>query len=296
MRGADYVRLFVLAAIWGGSFIFMRVLAPVLGPIPTAALRVLLGGGMLLLWFRVRRFDPQWRVHRRHYMIIGAVNSSIPFSLFAFAALHVPAGYSAILNSTAPMFGALFAALWLAEPLTTRKLAGLALGFCGVIVVAWRGAGALTPMVLLSALACLTAALCYGLSGVYVRKFARGVPALGIAGCSQICAGLLLLPGLLFVPAGLEFSRPVIVSLLGLGLLCSGVAYVFYYRLMTDIGPTRTLTVTFLVPIFGVRWGAIFLGEQITLITLTGGILIIAGTFLTVASVRLSTVSGPRPT
>src|SRR5688572_24557226 len=104
MRGADYVRLFVLAAIWGGSFIFIRILAPALGPVATAASRVLAGGLMLLAWYRIRRFDPDWRAHGKHYAVIGIVNSAIPFSLYGFAALHVPAGYSAILNSTAPLF------------------------------------------------------------------------------------------------------------------------------------------------------------------------------------------------
>ncbi len=293
MRSADAIRLVVLATIWGGSFIFMRVLAPALGPVPTAALRVILGGLLLLAWFRVRRFDPKWRAHGRHYLVIGAVNSAIPFSLFAFAALHVPAGYSAILNSTSPLFGAIFAALWLGEPLTSRKVAGLTLGILGVGLVAWRGAGAITPLIAWSMAACLCAAMCYGLSGIYVRKFARGVPSLGVAGCSQLCAGALLAPGLAFVPETFVATRAVVISLLGLGLLCSGVAYVIYYRLMSDIGPTRTLTVTFLVPIFGVLWGAVFLGERITPTMLAGGAIILAGTLLTVAPSPLR-ASAPR--
>jgi drug/metabolite transporter (DMT)-like permease len=291
MRGADYVRLFALAAIWGGSFIFMRVLAPALGPVATAAVRVLTGGLMLLGWFQIRRFNPEWRQHGRHYAAIGIVNSAVPFSLYAFAALHVPAGYSAILNSTAPLFGAIFAALWLGEALTTRKILGLALGVSGVTLVAWRGAGAVTPKVAWSILACLTAAMCYGLSGVYIRKFARGVPSLGIAGCSQLCAGVLLSPSLAWIPTGFVPTQTIVLSIVGLGLLCSGVAYVIYYRLMTDVGPTRTLTVTFLVPIFGVLWGALFLGERITGLTLIGGALILAGTLLTVAPSPLRAVA-----
>ena len=286
MHARDYGRLFILAAIWGGSFIFMRVVAPVLGPLATADLRVLLGGLMLLAWFRISGFDPQWRDHWRHYAIIGAANSAVPFSLYAFAALHVPAGYSAILNSTAPLFGAVFAALWLEEPLTARKVAGLALGCAGVAAVAWRGAGEFTPIVAWSVAACLGAATCYGLSGIYIRTFARGIPSASIAGCSQVCAGLLLLPGLVFVPGPVAFTPVFVSSLLGLGLACSGLAYLIYYRLMSDVGPTRALTVTFLVPIFGVLWGALFLAERITLATLVGGALILAGTFLTVTPSR----------
>ena len=286
MRAADYARLFTLAAIWGGSFIFMRVLAPVLGPVSTAGLRVLIGGGVLLGWFRLRRFNPHWREHWRHYAIIGAVNSAVPFSLYAFAALHVPAGYSAILNSSAPLFGAVFAAWWLEEPLHATKVAGLALGCAGVALVAWRGAGEFTPAVGWSVAACLTAAACYGLAGIYIRKFARQAPAAGIAGCSQVCAALLLLPGLALVPGPVLVTPAFVVSLLGLGVACSGIAYLLYYRLMADLGPTRTLTVTFLLPVFGVIWGVLFLGEQITATTLAGGALILAGTYLTVTPSR----------
>lgn len=283
MRTADYVRLVSLAAIWGGSFLFMRVISPQLGPLATAALRVLLGGLSLLVWFRVIGFDPEWRKHARHYVVVGIGNSSVPFSLYAFAALHVPAGYSAILNSTAPLFGAMFAALWLGEPLTPRRIAGLVLGVGGVTLVAWRGAGDFTPLVLISALACVMAAMCYGLTGIYLRKFTRGVPPLGIAGCSQIFAALPLLPGFAFVPAGFDPSPALIASVLGLGLLCSGVAYPIYFRLMADLGPTRTLTVTFLIPVFGVAWGWLLLREPVTPLMLAGGGLIVSGTLLTVA-------------
>lgn len=288
MQARDYGRLFLLAAIWGGSFIFMRVLAPVLGPLATAGLRVLIGGLLLLAWFRITAFDPKWGRHWRHYVVIGLGNSALPFSLYAFAALHVPAGYSAILNSTAPLFAAIFAALWLNEPLTPRKTTGLSLGCAGVSVIAWRGAGDFTPVIAWSAAACLGAAACYGLSGIYVKKFARGVPSAGIAGCSQLAAGIALLPGMAFIPGPIAFTPIFTFSLLGLGLACSGLAYLLYYRLMSDVGPTRALTVTFLVPVFGVFWGAMFLHESITAVTVAGGAIILAGTYLTVSASRAS--------
>ena len=192
--------------------------------------------------------------------MIGLGNSALPFSLYAFAALHVPAGYSAILNSTAPLFAALFADLWLDEPLTSRKIAGLALGCAGVSAIAWRGAGVITPAIAWSAAACLGAAACYGLSGIYVKRFARGVPSAGIAGCSQLAAGVALLPGL---------------------------AYLLDYRLMSDVGPTRALTVTFLVPVFGVLWGALFLHESITGVMVAGGAVTLTGIYQTVSTASI---------
>jgi len=113
MRPSDITRLLSLAAIWGGSFIFMRVLAPVLGPVVTADLRVLIAGIALIIYFRVIRFDAEWRIYWKKYLFIGAFNSALPFFLFSFAALHIPASYSVILNSTSPLFSAVFAASWL---------------------------------------------------------------------------------------------------------------------------------------------------------------------------------------
>jgi drug/metabolite transporter (DMT)-like permease len=280
MRGSDYVRLFFLAAIWGGSFIFMRVLAPALGPVMTACLRVSVAGLLLLAWFRATGVDPGWRQHWRHYLIVGLVNSGVPFTLYSFAALHIPAAYSAIFNSSAPLFGAVFAALWLDEPLTTRKLAGLALGMGGVGLTAWRGHAATSPMFLWAALACLTAATCYGLAGVYLKQHARGLAPGAMAACSQVCAGACLLPLAATQSVPGPVTMAVGANMLGLAVLCSGVAYLIYYRLMADIGPTRTLTVTFLIPAFGMLWGAVFLGERITSAMLAGCALIVAGTVL----------------
>jgi drug/metabolite transporter (DMT)-like permease len=293
MRPADYTRLFILAAIWGGSFIFMRVLAPVLGPIATADFRVLIAGLVLAAWFRVIRFDAQWRQHWRHYAIIGAVNSAVPFVCFAFAALHLPAAYSAIINSLSPLFGALFGVWWLGERFTVAKLSGLALGVSGVALVAWRGGAPTGPMTLWAVLACVLATVCYGLAGVYLKKFAVGVKPLAIAGCSQLAAGALLLPGVAVQPPTGNFTPGIALNLLGLAVLCSAIAYILYYRLMADVGPTRALTVTFLVPGFGMLWAALFLGETITVPMLLGLALVVAGT-LSVGGTFKSLLA-PRP-
>ena len=286
MKPIDLVRLVVLAAIWGASFIFIRALAPVLGPVLTATSRVVVGGLALVAYFRVVGFDAGVRRHWRAYLVVGFVNSTVPFLLYAFAALYLPASYSVILNSATPLFAALLSALWLDERLTALRLAGLAAGAAGVALV--TGAGPVTPdaMFAVAVAACLGAALCYALAGMYIKLHASAVPPMGIAGWSQVFAGALMLPLVPFAPVRGEVTAVVIGNALGLALLCSAVAYVLYYRLMADVGPTRTMTVAFLMPLFGMLWSVLFLAEAITGPMLAGCALIIGGTILVVRHPR----------
>ena len=286
MRSSDIFRLIILAAIWGGSFIFMRVLAPVLGPVITADLRVLIAGLALILYFKVIGFDLEWKINWKHYLIIGVINSGVPFLLYAFAALHIPASYSVILNSTSPMFGVIFSAIWLSEKLTLKKVFGIMLGVIGVSFVTKVGAVAADVFFFLSVAACLTSAICYALAGVYIKRFVKTAKPMGIAGASQLLAGFVLLPFIFFSPLRGEITTPVIFNILGLALVCSAIAYLIYYKLIADVGPTKALTVTFLMPVFGMFWGYLFLSESITLSMVIGCILIIAGTILVVRKQR----------
>ena len=282
MRGEDAARLTLLAAIWGGSFIFLRVLAPVLGPVITATARVSIAGIALIAWFRVTGFDADLRGQWRHFIVIGVLNSAIPFVLFSFAALHIPASYSVILNSATPLFAALLSALFLAERLTLAKIGGLVAGAAGVALVS--KAGPVVPDALFGAsiAACLGAALLYAASSVYMKKYAAGAKPMAIAGWSQVAAGIVLLPLVPFAPVRGEITPVVVANVLGLALLCSAVAYLLYYRLIADIGPTRALTVAFLMPLFGMTWGALLLGETITWPMIAGCALIVGGTFAVV--------------
>jgi len=282
MRGEDAARLTLLAAIWGGSFIFLRVLAPVLGPVITATARVSIAGIALIAWFRVTGFDADLRGQWRHFVVIGVLNSALPFMLFSFAALHIPASYSVILNSATPLFAALLSALFLAERLTLAKIGGLVAGAAGVALVS--KAGPVVPDALFGAsiAACLGAALLYAASSVYMKKYAAGAKPMAIAGWSQVAAGIVLLPLVPFAPVRGEITPVVVANVLGLALLCSAVAYLLYYRLIADIGPTRALTVAFLMPLFGMTWGALLLGETITWPMIAGCALIVGGTFAVV--------------
>ena len=275
MRGADVARLTLLGAIWGGSFLFIRIVSPAIGPVLTADLRMLVAGAALVVWFRLAGFDPQWRRWLREYVIAGLLTSGIPFLLFAYGALSLTAGQMSVLNATSPMWGALMAAALLGERLTARRVAGLALGIAGVALIARPGGDGLP---VLAVAACLGAAWCYGFTGAYLKRWARAAPAKGMAVGTQVSAGLLLLPLAAAFPPAAPPSALVVACVLALGLVCGAVAYLLYFRLIQDVGPAGALTVTYLTPLFGMLWGALFLGETLDVSMLTGAALVILGT------------------
>ena len=283
MNGADYARLVLLAALWGGAFVFLRVAAPVLGPAWTAECRVLLGGLALLAWLRLTGFDPGLRHHARFYLLIGTVSIAAPFALYSYAAMHAPASLLSIVNATAPIFGLAWSALFRDERVTLRKAAGLALGIVGVALIVRPPDGGVAAQVGPLA-AALAACCCYGVTGVLLKRFSSGASPRGMAAGNQLAAALVLLPLLPFFPPLAAPTPVVIANVLALALLASGVAFLLYFRLIADVGATRALTVTYLIPLFGVLWGWIFLGETLPATALAGGALILAGTVLVTRS------------
>lgn len=280
MRRADTARLLLLAAIWGASFLFMRIAAPALGPVLTADLRMLIAGAALLAYFQITGFEPEWRRWGRQYVIVGVLTSGLPFLLYAYAALHLTAGLMSVLNATSPMWGAVLSAALLGERLSARRAAGLALGVAGVALVT-QVEGDLHAA---ATAAALGAACCYGLAGAYLRRWAPNVPARGMAVGTQLAAGVIMLPFMAIALPAAAPSALVVASALALGLICGAVAYVLYFRLIADIGPTGALTVTYLIPIFGVFWGAVFLGETVTASMLAGMVVVILGTIFVLKS------------
>ncbi len=275
MKRADLARLILLAAIWGASFLFTRVAAPALGPAPTSALRMFIAGISLAAYFAYTGFDAQWRRWVGQYFLVGAFNSAAPFLLFSFAALQLSAGAMAVINATSPMFAALLSALFLGEKLTARRLSGLTLGFIGVALIARPAAGSR-----LAIAAALGAALSYALTAVYLRRRGSTAPARGMAVGTQLAGALLVAPLALASPPAFMPGAVVWISVVALGLLSSGIAYVLYFRLIADIGATHALSVTYLIPVFGLLWGALLLGEPLSALTLAGAALVIAGTAL----------------
>ena len=280
MPAADIARLLVLAALWGGSFTFMRFAVPAMGPLWLAASRVSLAFLALFAYALLRGKVPAVRTHWRDFLMIGVVNSALPFALFCFAEQYVGGSTAAVLNATSPFFATIVAALWLREPITAAKVAGMLLGLGGVgTLVGWQPAP-LTGNVALAVVACLAAALCYGIASVYAKARMAGVPSFATALYSQLAAALVLAPALPLVPLPSDVSPQVAANVVALALASTAIAYLLYFRLIANIGPARALTVTFLIPLFGVLWGWAFLGETIGAGMLAGCALILLGTWL----------------
>ena len=281
----------LLAAIWGSSFLFMRLGVTEFGALPTAAVRVTVAAAFLLplLWWR--GLAPQLARHWKPIVAIGMLNSGIPFACFAFALLSITTGLSAILNATVPLFGALIARFWLNDRLAPSRMAGLAIGFAGVALLAWDQAsfkpdasGATSGW---AVLACLLATLCYGVAAHGTKRYLSGLPPLVTSTGSQLGAILVLaLPAAWWWPARMP-GWHAWVALLVVGVLCTGLAYILYFRLIEQAGPARALAVTFLVPVFAVFYGVVFLSEQVTPWMLLCGLVIVFGTALSTGLVRL---------
>ena len=273
MRPSDYGRLLALAAIWGASFLFMRIAAPAFGSVNTTFLRVffaLVGLAAMLLLLRT---PMQFHGKLKAIMVLGIINSGVPFLMYAVAALWLPAGYSAILNATTPLMGALIGFSFFHEELTLRKWAGVMLGLVGIGLITTTGEVDLSGQLAIGVLACLIATACYGCAGFLTRRWVTergGLDAKLVAFGSQIGAVLFLLPFFGYTLAtgpAVDWAQPgVWASVLAVGFLCTAFAYLLYFRLIADISPLRSLTVTFLIPPFGILWGYLVLGE-----TLTGG-------------------------
>ena len=268
------VELTLLGAVWGGSFLFMRVAAADFGPVALVEVRLALGALILMpfLWQARARFTPAvWlRVAG-----IAAINSVLPFVLFAWGAERAPAGIGAITNAMTVMFAALVAFLFYGERIGPWRWIGLVAGFIGVTILAsGHIAGASVGA---AALAGTAAALCYGLGINFVRHYLSGFPAAAIAAANLGAGALLLLPFALY--SWPQHPIPVAswLSAVLLGVLCTGIAFVFYYRLIARIGAPRTATVTYLIPLFGVIWAWLLLGERVTLSMVLAGALILAG-------------------
>lgn len=281
MRAADLARLIALAAIWGASFLFARIAVPALGAAWLTEVRVALAGIVMTSYAIAMgiRLEPgrNWR----HYLFMGVLNTALPWAMYAYAANYINASYLGILNATTPWFGALAGTLWLGERFSLRKGAGLAIGVVGVALVVGFGPVEVNTNVVLASLACIGSAAAYALGGTYMKLRARHVPALGMTAGSLIVATVALVPALPGpLPVHMLLDWKVATAVLGLALVCSAAAYVLYFRLLVDIGPTRSLTVAFLIPVFATLWGAVFLGEPVGLSTVIGGAVILLATAL----------------
>ena len=279
MRAASFFRLLCLAAIWGGSFLFMRVAANTFGPAYLIEFRVAFAAVALLLIALYLRKRVAFFKHIKHFIIIGLFNSAIPFLLFAYAAQTLNASTLAILNSTAPIWGALIGFVWYRSPLSAKAILGMMIGIGGVAVLAGLDSSIIGNGAILPIGASLMASFSYGIATNYTKN-ARQVPAFDNAHGSMWAAVIWVLPLLPFFPMRAEPSTFEWGSVITLGVLCTGLAYLLYFHLVSEVGPTSALTVTFLVPAFGILWGYLILGEPIGFNTIIGNILVLSGTML----------------
>ena len=269
-----------LAALWGASFLFMRVAVPEFGPVVLADARVAIAGAALLAYAAVIGARPALRARWRDYLLLGTINAALPFTLLAAAELEIEASLAAVLNAMAPLFGALVAAVWLGERVTLAAKAGLVLGVAGVTLVVGLSPFTLDLPFILAVLACLAAAFVYGVGANLVRARFAGEPPLSMAIGQQLAAAVVLLPLIPVVPLREAPDAVDVACLLALALASTGIAYLLYFRLLAELGATGGMTVIFVVPVFGVLWGALFLDEAIHLATVLGGGVILLSVWL----------------
>ncbi len=289
MKQKDVLALIIVSALWGGSFLLMRIIVPTLGAVVLAESRVLIAGIILMILAFSMRLKLEWRKYWWQYTVIGLLNGALPFTLIAAAEIHLTASVAVILNATTPLFGAIFAMLCKIEIISQYKMIGLLLGFAGIgVLVGWNPLETSTTSSW-AVLASLVAAAGYGAVNVYTKIKVHSISPIALAAGSQLTAAIMLLPLIPLVPIISSPSPLVIVYTIILAVFCTAVARVLHFRLILNIGPTKAALTTYLAPCFGIAWGWAFLAETPNTRMLIGLILILSSVVLILKSpVRLS--------
>ena len=273
-----------LAAIWGASFLFTRLSMLSFEPVVTAALRVIIASAVLLPLMLMRGHRADFVLHWKEVLLVGVINSAIPFVCIAFALQSISIGQSSVLNATVPLFGALIAWAWLGDRPSGSRVVGLLIGFAGIALLASENANfdtnALGTSSAWGIAASLLACLCYGIAASFTRRFLAGVPSLVSATGSQLGASIFLFPFCLWYWPAQTPTTQAWLAVTALGVLCTGTAYILYFRLITNAGPVRALSVTFAIPVFAIAYGVVLLGEGVTHWMLGCTVVIVLGTSL----------------
>lgn len=284
MKASDLGWLTVLGAIWGMSYVFIRVAAPALGPIPLMESRFLIGGAILVSYVATsgggRELRQELRARTREYLLLGLIVAALPTTLIGYAELRISASLAVVLNASVPFFSLVGAMVWLTEAASLRRVIGLVIGFVGVGVAVGAGAISLGWEAVPFASLSIAASAAYGLGGVLVRR--AKLPSGGVRGAAltQMMAAVVLLPLLPFTVHATAASLPVLASAVLLGVFSTAIAYVIYFRLIESAGPTQAATVTYVSPAFGIVAGVLLLGEPVTSGLLLGLVLIVVGILL----------------
>ncbi len=282
MTPRQVASLVVLAAIWGSSFLFIRIAVDELGPAALTEARVLLAAVPVAAFVLVRGGRLALRERWRDFLVLGTFAAALPFGLIALAELELPASLASILNATPPIWSAVIAALLFGERFTPRLAAGLGLALGGVALVVGLAPVDVDIPFVLAALAMLVSGVLYGAMALFSARRMKGVAPLRLVVGQHAAAAVVLLPAVALVPVREAPEVGEWGAVLALGLICTALAFVLYFRLIAEVGATRTLTVTFLVPVFGVLWGAVFLGEELRPAQGLGALVLLAGVWLVV--------------
>lgn len=272
--------------MWGASYLFMRYAVPHVGAVLMIELRVTIAGLALAALVYATGGAIGWRRHWRAYLFVGAIGLALPFVLIAQALKAIDASTAAILNALAPLWASIVAAIWIREPITPAKATGIALCLAGTaVLVGWTP----TPMSareLLAASLSIAATMLYGYTIVFTKVHLREARPMATSAATMLFAAVALVP---FTPLDRDLSNVpgmAWLAVVGLALVSTTVAFIFYYRLIADVGPVKAITVTLLVPIFGMLWGVLFLGEPLTLGRVAGCAIILAGCSLILGLAR----------
>lgn len=279
VRTRHLLQLVLLSALWGASFLFIRIASPVLGPHVLAALRIGLATATLAAIMRATGEPWPWR-HWRELTGLGTLTVALPFLLYAWAALRLPAGYSSLLNTMVVPFGVLASAWMKEDQLSLRKWLGCLCGFIGVAFIVQLGPVQPTPELMLAALACMAAAACYGVCTPWMKRATQRISPLAIAAGIHATALVLLLPGAAWDLPQARFTAPALLAVLVMGVVTSGLAYWLNLRVLSQISPVAAMSSAFMIPLFGVAWGSLFLNEALGPGMLWGGALVLLATTL----------------
>jgi len=287
MRGRDLIDLFALGALWGASFLFMRIAGPEFGAFALVEVRVVIAALVLLPLLLARGQGSELTENWLTLGVLGFHNTALPFFLLTWATLFLSAGIAGILNATAPIFAAIVAWAWLGEKLTISRTLGLLVGTVGVWLLVRDKVGASMGDTTLAVIAALGGAFLYGVGGNFTRRYASHVKPLAIATGSQVGAALVLLPVAVFTWPETPVSLTAWAAAVVMGLFSTALAYILYFRLIANTGPTNAITVTYLIPLFAMVLGAVFIDEPITGSMLAGCAVILLGTALATGLLRL---------
>lgn len=277
MKLKHWALLIILGAVWGSSFMFIKIATPEFGPIPLVGIRLFIAGALFLPILLQPKYLKQIHGFKLKIFILSLLNATIPFTLFSYASYSSDSNMLAILNSSAALLTMIVAYFWINEPIGRKQVSGLIIGFIGIIVLV-NPSNIQTSLI--SSLACLTAASCYAIANVFIQKFTKDIKKVVLIGWSLIFGAITLSPlTIVYFPTIIP-STEAILSLFWLGAIGTGLAFIGYVRSIETIGAVKTSTVAYFLPVFGIIWGYIFLNEKVTYIVIVGCLMVLLGIFV----------------